>query len=988
MTTADKSPKVEAPVRSGVDALLLPGTPPAVRESYLTLAERARTRDYGLFETDYVVLDTETTGLSFRTSELMEIAAARMRGREIVGRFHSYCAISGAIPKEIARLTGISDLDLVGAPSAADAVAELVGFVGGAPILAHNASFDRTFVERVPGGRKVSDTWIDTLALSRIALPRLSSHRLADMADAFGCHGVAHQAADDVDALCGVWRILLCGLADLPAGLLSRLADMHPEVADWPYRAVFSQLAAEQVGARFSLSHERHELVGSVRARPRADAFELDVPLVVPEREEVEDAFATGGLLSRMYEGFEPRPVQTRMASEVLDAFATSTHRAIEAGTGVGKSMAYLLPAVLFAQANNVTVGVATKTNALTDQLVSHELPALDSALPEGVTFFALKGYEHYPCLRRLERASVAELPVGLAPDAGKTRHAIEVDQLTAIAVLYAFASQSPAGDLDSLGIRWRSVPRQWLTTTSNECLRSKCPFYPDGCFVHGARRRASSADVVVTNHSLLLRNVAADGNILPPIRHWVVDEAHSIEADARRQWAVELSAEASRACFEQLGGAKTGSIHQMLVKASADEASTLAAGLLAKAASSVSRASVAMAELFDVVRDLMRLAGRDGGYDGVTIWIGQDVRNTPEWATVEEVGHLAAVRLDEANRLLEDAVEEGMKVSKEAAGDLADDACSLKAILEATRLICEGTDESYVYSAQLSRSNSRVGTERLVAEKLDIGSEFASRWLPETKSVVFTSATIAVGEDFSHFDHAVGLDLLDRDDYRNVRLDSSYDYDGQMRVVVAKDLPDPRDPGYLESLERLLYDVHVAMDGSVLTLFTNRREMDLAYQALEPRLADVGLDLLCQERGSGTRQLRDRFVSEKSVSLFALKSFWEGFDAAGDTLRCVVIPKLPFSSPNDPLSRERDLRESRAWWKYSLPDAVLSVKQASGRLIRTSSDTGVLVMCDSRLTTKRYGRMFLDSLPSSSAIALESDTIRRYIETWRRSHE
>ena len=985
--TKTKAPDAAAG-RPSVDSLLLPGTPPDIRERYGTLAERALNRDYGLFEPDVVVLDTETTGLSFRTSELMEIAAARMRGREIVGRFHSYCAISGAIPKEIERLTGISDLDLVGAPSAREAVAGLAEFVDGAPILAHNASFDRTFVERVPGGRKVSDTWIDTLALSRIALPRLSSHRLADMAVAFGCHGVAHQASDDVDALCGVWRVMLCGLADLPAGLLSRLADMHPEVADWPYRTVFSQLAGEQVGAEFSLPHERHELVESVRARPRRDAFELDVPLVVPEREEVEEAFSPRGVLPAMYPAFEPRPVQTRMATEVLDAFATSTHRAIEAGTGVGKSMAYLLPAVLFARENDLTVGVATKTNALTDQLVSQELPALDAALPGGVTFFSLKGYDHYPCLRRLERASVGELPTGLAADSGKTKHALEVDQLTAIAVLYSFAAQSPAGDLDSLGIRWRSVPRSWLTTTSNECLHSKCPFYPDGCFVHGARRRAAAADVVVTNHSLLLRNVAADGNILPSIRHWIVDEAHSVESDARRQWAVELSAEASRTCFEQLGGTKTGVIHQALAKTSTSEASTLASGLLAKASASVSRASISMAELFDVIRELVRLAGRDGGYEGVTIWIGRDVRDTPEWAAVQEVGRVAAERLDEAFRLLEDAAEEAMKVSRETAADLVDATCSLKALLDATRLICDGTDESYVYSAQLSRSTSRVGAERLVAEKLDIGSEFATRWLPETKSVVFTSATIAVGEDFSHFDHAVGLDLLGSDAYRNVRLDSSYDYDSQMRVVVARDLPDPRDPGYLEALENLLFDVHVAMDGSVLTLFTNRREMDLAYQALEPRLADAGLDLLCQERGSGTRQLRDRFVSERSLSLFALKSFWEGFDAAGDTLRCVVIPKLPFSSPNDPLSRERDLRESRAWWKYSLPDAVLSVKQASGRLIRTSTDTGVLVMCDSRLMTKRYGRMFLDSLPSQSAVALESETIRRYIETWRRSHE
>lgn len=971
----------------GVSALLLPGTPKHIKDKYLSLAETAKTREFGLFERDVIVLDTETTGLSFRSSELMEIAAARLRGRDVVDRFHSFCHVSGPIPDDIKKLTGIGDADLMGAPSARDAVHALSDFVEGAPVVAHNAAFDRTFIQAVPGGSDVSGQWIDTLALSRIALPRLSSHKLADMAKAFGCHGVAHQATDDVDALCGMWRIILCGLAELPFGLLGTLAEMHPEV-EWAYRPIFSQLAAEGQGATFSLSHERHEIVSREQAPARNDPAKTEGQLKGPSRAEIEEAFSSKGIVSQMYDRYEVRNAQVTMAGEVRDAFATSTHRAIEAGTGVGKSMAYLLPAILFAQANNFTVGVATKTNALTDQLMSQELPALDETLPGGVSYFSLKGYEHYPCMRKLDRATSAELPTGLVQDAGRTKHAVETDMLTAIAVTMAFACQSPNGDLDSLGIRWRSVPRSMLTTTSNECLRSKCPFYPDGCLVHGARRRAASADVVVTNHSLLLRNVAADGNILPPIRHWIVDEAHSIEADARKQWAVELSAEASRMAFETLGGTRSGAIHALLAKAATSEASTLVSGMLSRAASSAASASVSMADLFDKIRELAGIVRENGGYDGITLWISEDVRQTREWAAVVIAAQTASDKLEECCRQLDDAAEHAADDAPDAASDLVDATRSLKELLLAIRLCCLDRDETYVYSAELSRSRSRVGMERLVAEKLDIGSEFAERWLPETMSVVFTSATMAVGEDFSHFDHAVGLDLLDPAMHRDMSLESSYDYDENMRVIVTKDLPSPNDQRYLEALENLLYDVHVAMDGSVLTLFTNRREMDRVFEALRPRLAEEGLGLVCQERGSAARQIRDKFVSEKSLSLFALKSFWEGFDAAGDTLRCVVIPKLPFQSPNDPLVRERDVREDRAWWHYSLPDAVLSVKQASGRLIRTSTDTGVLVMCDSRLVTKRYGKAFVSSLPSQSCVALESDNVRRYIETWRRSHE
>ena len=968
--------------------LILPGTPDEVRERYLTLAERALSCDFGPLEDGVVVLDTETTGLSFKDCSLIEISAARLVGREVVDRFETFVHPSGPIPPEIQRLTGITNADVTDAPSARDAVAALADFVGGAPVLAHNATFDRTFVEAVPGGAEVSNTWIDTLSLSRVALPRLSTHRLADMAEAFGCASVTHRAGDDVDALCGLWRILLTALSDLPSGLLSLLAAMHEEVT-WPLRPIFSYLGTmgDAGTAPFSLKAVRAALAREARGEQRADAAELD-GTVAPSIEEVEAGFAPDGVVPRMYERAERRPEQIAMAREVTEALATSTHRAIEAGTGVGKSIAYLLPMALFARRNGVTVGVATKTNALTDQLVSHELPALAAALPGGLTFMSLKGYDHYPCLHRLDRAASEELPLAAVPHDGRSDNAVACDMLTAIAVTYAYCCQSPDGDVDALGIRWRYVPRQMLTTTPGECLRTRCPYFPNECPLHGARRRAARSDVVVTNHSLLLRNVVSEGKILPPIRHWVVDEAHGFEAEARRQWAVEVSGEEARAAFELLGGASTGVLHNLMVQVMPLAGSTLLTGLLAKVAACVSRASVCVADLFVAVHELGSVARGDGGYDAVTLWIGEDVRGTSEWQAVSDAGQAAADALDQAVRQLADAGEALSQEAPQLASDLGESTRFLRDLLAGIRLICEGADPSYVYSAQLSRSRRRIASEKLVAEKIDVGADLAQRWLPEMESVVFTSATIAVGDDFSHFDHAVGLDALGPGSHRDVRLESSFDFDSHMSVIVARDLPAPNDRAYLPSLEDLLYDVHVAMGGSVLTLFTNRRDMERAYESLRPRLAAVGLDVACQERGSSPRRLRQRFLEDRELSLMALRSFWEGFDATGDTLRCVVIPKLPFASPNDPLVRERDLREDRAWWKYSLPEAVISVKQAAGRLIRSSTDTGVLVLADSRLTTKGYGRLFIGSLPSGSVTRLEAANVGRFIGMWRAGHE
>lgn len=954
---------------------VLPGTPQPIIDAYATLAQRAQTRSFGLIEDDVVVLDTETTGLSHNENGLIEIAAARLRGREIVDRFDTFVKPNGLIPPEITKLTSITNADVAHAPSPEEAVANLAAFVGGAPVVAHNASFDRGFIEAVPGGAEVSDIWIDSLALSRIALPRLISHKLSVMAELFGCESVSHRANADVDALCGVWRILLCGLSDLPAGLHRRLADMHPDVP-WSYRPLFSFLAGEQPDAIFSLSEARANILRADPLPERVDADELP-GLRMPSREDVEACFAPGGLVNRMYSGYEPRAEQVQMATEVRDALETSTHRVIEAGTGVGKSIAYLVPFAQAAKNNNITVGIATKSNNLADQLMYHELPRLAREMDGGLSYCALKGYDHYPCLRKLERLSrVHEIRTTRDPS----------DTLTAIAVIYAYACQSPTGDLDGLGIRWRSVNKADLTTSSRECARRLCPFYPDKCLVHGARRRAARADVVVTNHSLLFRNVAAEGKILPPIRHWVVDEAHSIEAEARRQWALAVSADESRGIFERLGGERSGALGRIAHDLAASDAATLFMGLTAKATVTTQRASLAMAELFDAVRDLARQGRADGAYDNANIWIGEELRQSAAWSVFLEVANTALDALDEATKNLASLVETVAEVKPDLVTDVADGQRRMREMYQALDLIVAGKDDRYVYSCQVNR-RLKAGGECLTAERLDIGEAFAENWLPEVHTAIFASATMTIANSFEHFNRAVGLDRLSSGSSRALHLDSSYDLEHNMAVVVAGDMPDPRNrDAYLNALENLLVDVHIAMGGSTLTLFTNRRDMEELFNRVSPRLAAEGLTLDCQRKSSSARMLRDRFISDEAHSLFALKAFWEGFDAAGDTLRCVVIPKLPFASPTDPLSCERGVREDRAWARYSLPEAVLEVKQAAGRLIRTSTDEGVLVLADSRLLSKGYGKKFLNSLPAAYQ-CIDGSQIGKYLKLWRASH-
>jgi ATP-dependent DNA helicase DinG len=379
-----------------------------------------------------------------------------------------------------------------------------------------------------------------------------------------------------------------------------------------------------------------------------------------------------------------------------------------------------------------------------------------------------------------------------------------------------------------------------------------------------------------------------------------------------------------------------------------------------------VARCSTISDSLFDFVKDLAPLAG-GSDYDSAQLWLTAETRETGPWGTVSTTGSALAKRLEAA---IADG-RELMTLLEELGGDFTEGRADLVGLL--SRLaeqyaglvaVLDGADEGLVYSATLDRRRDR-DAEKLVAERLDVGEVLVDDLYPRVHSVVFTSATIATGESFEHFARGVGLDRLAPESWRSLRLASSYDFERQMAAFVPTDMALPAERGYLTDLEKLLEDVHLAMGGSVLTLFTNRRDMEHLHAILEPRLERAGIALLCQKRGTSAKRLRDEFLADERLSLFALKSFWEGFDAKGDTLRCVIVPKLPFGRPTDPLAQERERREGRqAWSRYTLPEAVLELKQAAGRLIRSRTDVGCLVIADARVIAKGYGREFISALP------------------------
>ncbi len=732
---------------------------------------------------------------------------------------------------------------------------------------------------------------------------------------------------------------------------------------------------------RFSMRSLRAAHLKGVDFHPKAadlvDAGGPDTTLDFPTSEDLDEAFSKEGLVGAMYPDFETRSEQLAMAQAVRRAFELSENLAVEAGTGVGKSMAYLVPAALTARKNDIAVGVATKTNALLDQLVYHELPALSDAFskldPEGgpLTFAPLKGFANYPCIRKIE--NLVRDGVGMRVVQKK-----EVSQAPALAALLSFVEQTAYDDIHSLKIDYRALPRYLITTKSQDCLRHKCPFYGAPCFVFGSRLQAESADIVVTNHSLLFRDVAADGGLLPPIRYWVIDEAHNAEAEARGALSLELDAEVISGIARRV--ASDEATRNVFVRAERKAASDAQGGMtpvvgLAEKARSVGRDYAEKAARFcEALKMLLFFDDAKHGrnYETVELWINPDLRTTATFAHVRATG---AELMAESERLIHACQElvgcledvEGMAAVQREIASLA---LTLKDHVQSADLILNQVPEGYAYAAVLNRKKDKV-VDKLQALLLDVGDRMNETFFSRTNSVVMTSATLTVDNSFETFGQAVGCNRSDASRTRTLQLESSYDFDSAMTIYVVEDMPEPTQRTYMKALEELVVLLHQAQQGSMLTLFTNRREMEQCYEAVQPVLKQDDLRLVCQKWNVSVKGLRDDFMRDERLSLFALKSFWEGFDAPGSTLKGVIVPKLPFSKPSDPLSCERAARDDQAWRHYVLPAAVLETKQAAGRLIRKADDEGILVLADKRLLTKSYGKVFLRSMPSRTVKVL-----------------
>ncbi|WP_199614911.1 ATP-dependent DNA helicase DinG [Paenibacillus alkalitolerans] len=944
----------------------------------------------------FAVLDLETTGDQPGRDEIIQVGLVIINGFNIEHTYASFVKPSVAIPSFIRTLTGITDEMVRDAPSIEDVVNDIVPLMGDCVLVAHNVGFDLAFLQRAltdSGYSSFSGRVLDTLDWLRVLFPTLTSYQLSFVASVMGVrHDRPHQADSDAEATARLWVMCLEKLNRLPMITLERLSFLfsHPDFSSTDLAWLLGELIEQRVNGGGEEDSARVYRQFALGAEDWLNAEEEK-----PDRTGVPESFGDyyGDMKERIRAAlpdYEERPSQERMMEEVAQALSDERHLVIEAGTGTGKSLGYLVPSVHYALSSGEKVIVSTHTINLQEQLRSKELPMMHELSPVPFRSAVLKGRSHYLCLRKFEHKVNGQ-------DFPNERD----DRITA-AQMIVWLGETAHGDEEELNLSGGRGPEFWNTVASDadSCLNRACPWFKT-CFYHRARYEASAADVIITNHSLLFTDAKAEHRILPAYGRLVVDEAHHFEEVASQHLGFELSYfSIVSGLLALLKDSRTGQLPllQSLLSQSGEPELLGWSERLQPLFQNIVRVKESWDELYDAMYD--RFIGRaPQSADGGPVTIRLKSGNLPaDWNTFAGIEDNIYLTLTEVLKTLDKCLSE----CKEKADDfgldslLTDIGGTLKNLYrsrDALRLFMKANDENTVYWMEASQ-HFKAKSLRLYAAPIDVSRLIREYFWERKDSIVMTSATLTVEKSFQYVKDQLGLDAEDEKEQRlhTVQLPSPFKYRDQALVLIPRDFPGLKganaEPQFLERLVESLRDAAVVTNGKMLVLFTSHKMLKQVHAPLKEALQPHAIHVLGQSVDSGNRSKLTRlFMQSPAAVLLGTSSFWEGVDIPGQALSCLAIVRLPFQPPNHPIVEAKSeflkARNQNPFSKLSVPQAVIRFKQGFGRLVRTARDRGIVLIYDTRVIETSYGKHFLYSLPGPKIEHLPCDAMPKRMREW-----
>jgi len=912
---------------------------------------------------EFVALDLETTGLDPARAEIIELGAVRFSGGAPQERFSSLIRPEGEVPLKILELTGIATEALKRAPSLEAVLPQALGFIAGERVVAHKAEFDRAFLEAAAAKLDLSMPqcgWLDTLLLARALLPRSRNHKLRTLAEELGLpQEDPHRAAADAERVGHLLLALLERGLEVEMRALQSLVQLSPPGPREIFKGLVDYRRARDLLGRPSTQAPLWE----PHPRETREDFQLDL-------DQIEQIFNLEGPLARRLPSFSERPEQIAMAREVAQAFNNSRFLIAEAGTGTGKSFAYLVPAVLWARGRGQDgrVVVSTNTRNLQDQLFGKDIPVLQEVLG-GFRAVLLKGRKNYICLHRWESL--------LLEGAGQL--GLEVEAFLSIPV---WLEETETGDITEnngfwKGERARELVRE-LVDDPDYCLGRECSFY-ESCFSVRARRMAREAEIVVVNHALLLADLELDHGVLGEYQYLIVDEAHNLEEAAGEHLTRRLSLWEINELLDELhrakgprargllpllrervsrGELKAGLKEGILVKV--EEGSELVQGLRRRNGEFFARLTELLREKGGITVDDYPLEHPEKGrYNRQLLSDLQD-----ELEELEVGLALLANILSEIKDLLEDLGEGSLVDQKGLIGRTTVAFTWAGRLLDLLRFMAAAEDEGFVYWFELPLERGHFAI--LYATPLEVAELLYEGLFKGLEAALFTSATLSVAGDFHYLEEHLGLDRLPPERLRTRSFGDPFNYRKNAWLAVPEFLPEPLEEGFHRELTTLLLELAERIGRRTMVLFTSYKMLRKVQQELQA----AGEEPFAQGLQGSRAQLMEEFRRSPSrrAILLGTSSFWEGVDLPGEDLEILVLTKLPFPVPGEPVVEARAERIEAAggdsFQDFFLPQAVLKLRQGFGRLIRRDQDRGAVIITDRRIIHQRYGRSFQRSLP------------------------
>jgi ATP-dependent DNA helicase DinG len=907
-----------------------------------------------------VALDLETTGLDSQTDAIIEIGAVRFEGSRIEDEFTTLINPGRHIPAFITGLTGISDEMVRHAPHIRGALDELTAFIGEVPILGHNIQFDLSFFKKYKLFELNEN--IDTYEMAAVLMPSASRYNLGALGLQLGIPLPAtHRALDDARVTAAAFQKLYALACELPADLLVEIV-RQCEPIEWDGAWAFTQALRSRTHMSVQTKRVRGEQFRSSFFEAEQEKYKAS-PLQIPKEpipidsEEAASTLEHGGPFSRFFESYEYRPEQVEMLRAVADALSSGHHLMVEAGTGVGKSLAYLVPAALFAIQNNTRVVISTNTVNLQDQLIKKDIPDLSAALGLDLRAAVLKGRSNYLCPRRLE----------LMRHSGPTN----ADEMRVLAKVLVWLRENTSGDRTEINLTGPSERDVWVhisaeddACTSEICLErtgGACPFFR-------AKQASLSANLLIVNHALLLTDVAVGNRILPEYEHVIVDEGHHLEAATTDALSFRLTKFDMERLIRECGGSSSGILGHMLA-ATRNQIRPSDYALLNQ---KVERATDLLYRLqeqtrifFDILTEFVgfQREGQPASSYSYQERILPSTRTQPGWDAVEiawgsasETLALLIAILGEIQKGAAELFSDGIESLEDVIGNLGNLYRRLNEAESMVGSIIFDPASDYVYWAEVNPNNNRIA---LNAAPIHIGTLVEKYLWHEKRCVILTSATLTTHGEFGYIRNTLSADEADE-----LALGSPFDYEDAALLFIANDIAEPSSPDYQRQLDQTLVQLCKASGGRALVLFTSYAQLKRTSKNISNSLAQSDITVYEQGEGASPNALLESFKSSERAVLLGTRSFWEGVDIPGEALSVLVIVKLPFAVPSDPLVAARSETFEDPFNEYHLPEAILRFRQGFGRLIRTNSDRGVVAILDRRVLTKSYGKMFIESLP------------------------